>query len=380
MTHQIKEMVDQVHQEFTKHQERQQTVLSDLDERVKRAETLAARKVGMTVDSGAGMGPETKAVREWLRGGDFDRKALSIEDDGQGVTVRSDWADQIFKKIRESSPVRQVANNLSTNSNELEVLVDRGEPTSAWVAEKGDRDPTAASFLSRHKIAVHEHYAYPSVTQQFLEDSRLDLEQWLQDKIGTRFGRQEAESFIKGDGSGKPRGILDYDTVPDGDFEWVADPSAYQVGAIYTGESGDFPANNPDNVLYDVVDALKSDYLANARFMMSRATMNKIRKLRDGDDRALLQMSLAEGRPNTLLGFPVVIAEDMPDPAADSESILFGDFGQAYTIVDRVGISVLRDPGYTTPGFIKWYVRKRIGGALTNPEAVKAVVFGAEPS
>ncbi|WP_421621657.1 phage major capsid protein [Alkalilimnicola ehrlichii] len=379
MTHQIKEMVDQVHQEFTKHQERQQTVLSDLDERVKRAETLAARKVGMTVDSGAGMGPETKAVREWLRGGDFDRKALSIEDDGQGVTVRSDWADQIFKKIRESSPVRQVANNLSTNSNELEVLVDRGEPTSAWVAEKGDRDPTAASFLSRHKIAVHEHYAYPSVTQQFLEDSRLDLEQWLQDKIGTRFGRQEAESFIKGDGSGKPRGILDYDTVPDGDFEWVADPSAYQVGAIYTGESGDFPANNPDNVLYDVVDALKSDYLANARFVMSRATMNKVRKLRDGDDRALLQMSLAEGRPSSLLGFPVVIAEDMPDPAADSESILFGDFGQAYTIVDRIGVSVLRDP-YTAPGWIRWYVRKRIGGALTNPEAVKAIVFGAEPS
>ncbi|WP_421621335.1 phage major capsid protein [Alkalilimnicola ehrlichii] len=379
MTHQVKEMVEGVARDFEGFKSRQDQALSDLDERVKRAETLAARKVGMTVDSGAGMGPETKAVREWLRGGDFDRKALSIEDDGQGVTVRSDWADQIFKKIRESSPVRQVANNLSTNSNELEVLVDRGEPHSAWVAEKGDRDPTAASFLSRHKIAVHEHYAYPSVTQQFLEDSRLDLEQWLQDKIGTRFGRQEAESFIKGDGSGKPRGILDYDTVPDGDFEWGADPADYTIGAIYTGESGDFPSNNPDNVLYDVVDALKSDYLGNARFMMSRATMNKIRKLRDGDDRALLQMSLAEGRPNTLLGFPVVIAEDMPDPAADSESILFGDFGEAYTIVDRIGVSVLRDP-YTAPGWIRWYVRKRIGGALTNPEAVKAIVFGAEPS
>ncbi|ABI55998.1 phage major capsid protein [Alkalilimnicola ehrlichii] len=379
MTHQVKEMVEGVARDFEGFKSRQDQALSDLGERVKRAETLAARKVGMTVDSGAGMGPETKAVREWLRGGDFDRKALSIEDDGQGVTVRSDWADQIFKRIRESSPVRQVANNLSTNSNELEVLVDRGEPDSAWVAEKGDRDPTAASFMSRHKIAVHEHYAYPSVTQQFLEDSRLDLEQWLQDKIGTRFGRQEAESFIKGDGNGKPRGILDYDTVPDGDFEWGADPADYTIGAIYTGESGDFPSNNPDNVLYDVVDALKSDYLGNARFMMSRATMNKIRKLRDGDDRALLQMSLAEGRPNTLLGFPVVIAEDMPDPAADSESILFGDFGQAYTIVDRIGVSVLRDP-YSLPGWVRWYVRKRIGGALTNPEAVKAVVFGAEPS
>ncbi|ABI56149.1 phage major capsid protein [Alkalilimnicola ehrlichii MLHE-1] len=379
MTHQVKEMVEGVARDFEGFKSRQDQALSDLDERVKRAETLAARKVGMTVDSGAGMGPETKAVREWLRGGDFDRKALSIEDDGQGVTVRSDWADQIFKKIRESSPVRQVANNLSTNSNELEVLVDRGEPDSAWVAEKGDRDPTAASFMSRHKIAVHEHYSYPSVTQQFLEDSRLDLEQWLQDKIGTRFGRQEAESFIKGDGNGKPRGILDYDTVPDGDFEWGADPADYTIGAIYTGESGDFPSNNPDNVLYDVVDALKSDYLGNARFMMSRATMNKIRKLRDGDDRALLQMSLAEGRPNTLLGFPVVIAEDMPDPAADSESILFGDFGQAYTIVDRIGVSVLRDP-YTLPGWVRWYVRKRIGGALTNPEALKAVVFGSEPS
>ena len=373
-TKEVKEVIEKIGDDFSKFK-------ATHEDRLSKLETATARKAkfGGDVNGGGEYGPESKAVSDWLNGQGMDIKALSVAEDGQGVTVRSDWSDRIFKKIRETTPVRQVANVMSTNSNELEVLVDRGEPDSAWVAETATRDATDASFLSRQKIAVHEHYTYPSVTQQLLEDSQIDLEAWLLDKIGTRFSRQENEGFITGDGNGKPRGMLDYGTIPNGDFEWGNDPAAYQIGAIYTGVAGDFPADDPDNVLYDVVDGLKSDYQANARWMMSRATMNLVRKLKDSDGRALLQMSLADGRPNTILGFPVVIAEDMPDPADGSISMLFGDFSEAYTVLDRIGISVLTDP-YTSPGWRKWYVRKRVGGALTNPEAVKAVVFGTEPA
>ena len=373
-TKEVKDVIEKIGDDFSKFKANHR---KELDE-VKTA--LARKSKGYVPEMADGEGAETKAVRQWLNGKGMDTKTLSVADDGQGVTVRSDWSERIFEKIRETTPVRQVANVLSTDSNELEVLVDRGEPGSAWVAESANRSQTDASFLSRHKIAVHEHYAYPAITQQFIEDSQIDLEQWLTEKISRRFSRQENEGFITGDGNGKPRGILDYGTVPDGDFEWGNDPSAYKIGAIFTGAAGDFPADDPDNVLYDTVDALKTDYQGNARWMMSRATMNKVRKLKDSDGRALLQMSLADGRPNTILGFPVVIAEDMPDPADGSISMLFGNFSEAYTVIDRVGVSVLQDPGYTQPGFIKWYIRKRVGGAMTNPEAVKAVVFGAEPS
>ncbi|WP_018951404.1 phage major capsid protein [Thioalkalivibrio sp. AKL12] len=368
----LNETIEGLAQDFTTFQQKQ-------DQRVSQLETALARKAKFDVGASANDGPETKALGDWLRGAEFDRKALSVTSDGQGVTVREDWVDQIFKKIRESSPVRSVANLISTESNEVEVLVDRGEPDSAWTAEEANRTQTDIDFLTRHKIAVHEHYAYPSATQQMLEDSRFDVEGWIQGKVGTRFARQESEAFITGDGNGQPRGILDYDFVPDDAFEWGADPAAYTIGTVYTGVAGDFAAETPDDALYDLVDSLKADYLPGASFLMTRAMRNKIRKLRDGDDRSLLQMSLADGVPDTLLGYQVRLAEDMPELADGAVGLLFGNFSEAYTVVDRIGVSVLRDP-YTKPGFVNWYVRKRVGGAVTNPEAVKALILGAEPA
>lgn len=305
----------------------------------------------------------------------METKELSVTNDGQGVSVRSQWSASIFKLVRETSPVRDVANVISTNSNEIEVLVDRDEPASDWIGELGDRDPTAASFMTRHKIAVHEHYAYPSITLQMLEDSQFNVENWLQNKLVTRFGRQEAAAFISGDGIGKPRGILNYSVVDDDAFTWPANPDNYEIGALYSGVAGDL--SNAD-ILCDLVDSLKVAYLSGAGFMMTRAMRNKIRKLKDNEDRYLLQPSLTAGVPDRLLGYPVYLAEDMPTLAADAVGILFGNFQQAYTIVDRTGITIQRD-AVTKPGWNKYYCRRRVGGALTNPEAVKALVLGLQP-
>ncbi|MCC5794959.1 MAG: phage major capsid protein [Chromatiales bacterium] len=326
-------------------------------------------------------GPETKAVSQFLRG--METKAiasLSTTDDGQGVVVRGDWSDRIFKRIIETSPVRQVANVMMTTTDALEVLVDRGEPASGWVAEKGDRDPTAASFMTRHRIEVFEHYSYPSVTQHMLEDSGFDVANWLENKLATRFGRQEAAAFIAGDGNGKPKGILTYDLVPDAAFDWAdspeyGDPSEYEIGAIYSGEDGDV---TPD-ALFDTVDALKSDYLPGAAWMMSRRTRNRLRKLQDEDNRPYFQLSMSDSIPDRLLGFPVYLAEDLPNPEADSKSIWFGNWREGYTIVDRVGMTIQRD-SLTRPGWAKFYARRRTGGMVTNPEALKCLVLGDEPS
>lgn len=305
----------------------------------------------------------------------MESKEISIANDGQNVTVRSQWSDRIFSLIRESSPVRQVANVMQTNSNELEVLIDRGDAGSDWVGELDARTKTTADYLTRQKIPVFESYALPEITLHMLEDSQLDVESWLQGKIRNRFTRQEAAAFIGGDGIGKPRGLLDYGTVKEADFVWGADPDLYTIGATYSGVAGDL--TDPD-VLMDLVDSLKAPYLPGAGWMMTRAFRNIVRKLKDTQDRYLFEQSLQAGAPDRLLGYPVHLAEDMEAPAADTVGCFFGNFGEAYTIVDRVGITVQRD-AVTKPGWVRYFARRRVGGALTNPEAAKALVLGTEP-
>ncbi len=314
----------------------------------------------------------------------METKDLSTTSDGQGVVVRGDWSQRIFRLIRESSPMRQVASTMNTSSNALEVLVDRAEPQSAWIDEEAARTETAASFLSRHAIPVFEHYALPVATQALLEDGEIDVETWLQGKVASRFARQESAAFFNGTGTGEPRGILTYDFVPDAGHAWGADPATYDIGAIYSGIAGDITGTGVDAAdaierLGDLVDALKAEYLPGAGFMMTRAMRNKLRKLKDADGRFYYQAALSEAVPDRLMGYPVSLAEDMPALAADVPGILFGAFSEAYTIADRVGLSLVRD-NITRPGFVRWYARKRLGGALTNPESVKALILGVEPT
>jgi len=347
-----------------------------LEKRIAKIEAAASRPAFGHADTKA-----TDPVLEtWLRKGDasaLESKAMSISADGQDVVVRGEWSDRIFRLIRETSPMRQAAGVMTTNSNSLDVLVDRGEPTSAWVAETGTRSSTSTSFMSRHPISVFEHFAYPAVTSHLLEDSAFDVEAWLMQKIAARFARQENAAFFGGSGSGEPTGLLTYGTVAEASFTWGADPAAYAIGAQYSGADGTL-GSSPIEVIGDVVDSLKAEYLPGAMWMMPRAVRNFIRDLKDSQGRFYFQPSLSEGVPDRLMGYPVVLAEDMDTPAADTVGMFFGNFGEAYTVVDRMGMQVIRDP-YTTPGNVKFYCAKRVGGALTNPEAVKALVLGSEP-
>lgn len=378
MSTEIKTLSDALNTAATEIKGRLSTLESDiekLDKKQADIEIQSKRFYGGGDMMGDSSSPELKA---FLQKGlmPMESKELSVTNDGQGVTVRSDWSDRIFKQVRESSPMREVASVMTTTSNELEVLVDRDEPNSEWIGELGTRGKTAASFMTRQSIPVFEHYAMPEATLQMLEDSQFDVEQWLQGKVSSRFTRQESFAFFSGDGTDRPRGILDYGTIAEADFTWPADPANYQIGAVYSGVSADLA---DADYLFDLVDSLKSAYLPGASFLMTRAMRNVIRKLKDNEDRYLLQPSLTSGVPDTLLGYPVNLAEDMPGLVADSVGVLFGNFSEAYTIVDRIGLTVQRD-SYTKPGWVKWLVRRRIGGALTNPEAVKALVLGVEPA
>lgn len=345
----------------------------EIKELKERLDSMEARSQIIPYEASRSENPE---LARYLKMGSqpMETKDLSVTGDGQGVSVRGVWSDRIFEKVVESSPIRSIASIMKTNSDALEVLVDRDEPASEWIGELDTRVETATSFMTRHRIEVHEHYALPAVTLQMLEDSQFNVENWLMGKLVTRFSRQEANAFISGDGNGKPRGILDYALVADSEFTWGNNPDDYKIGAHYTGASGDI--ENPD-VLIDLVDSLKAAYLPNASWLMTRAFRNKLRKLKDGQDRYLYIPSLDSASPDRLLGYPVYLAEDMPAIEADAVGALFGDFRQAYTIVDRTGITAQRD-AVTQPGWVKFYCRRRVGGALTNPEAVKALVLGEQ--
>lgn len=334
------------------------------------------RQIGQDV-SVEGFRDYKRSFVTYLRKGDAtpanERKALSVGSDPDGgYLVTPDTSGRIVAKLDESSPMRQLASVVTVGTDSYEGLIDNGEASFGWVGETASRTETTTPQLGKWSIAVNEMYAMPSATQKVLEDAVLDLESWLAMKVADKFARGENAAFVSGNGILKPMGILSYtmSSNPDSSRAW----SQWQY--VATGTSAGFgTTTNGTDKLIDLIYSLKAGYRNNARFFMSRGTVGAVRKLKDGQGNYIWQPALTAGQPSSLMGFPLVEGEDMPAIAADSYSIGFGDFAEAYTIVDRVGISVLRDP-YTTKGSVLFYSRKRTGGGAVNFEAAKFLKFG----
>lgn len=208
----------------------------------------------------------------------------------------------------------------------------------------------------------------PAASQTLLDDSIVDIEQWLADEVQTEFAVQESAAFVNGDGVNKPKGFLAY-TIAEESVK-----GAGELGYIATGVDGDFPAANPSDILLDLIYAPKQAYRANGRFVLNRSVLGQLRKFKDADGNYLWQPNAQAGEPARLLGYPVTESEDMPDIASNSHSIAFGDFRRGYLIVDRVGVRVLRDP-YSAKPYVLFYTTKRVGGGVQDFDAVKMLKF-----
>ncbi len=318
--------------------------------------------------------PHQKAFNAYLRHGDDDalrgialeEKGLSTVSDG-GFLAAPQVAAQVQDALVSRVSLRAVANVVTVESGAYEVLVDRGGMGSGWASETSQIE-TSTPQIERVVIPVHELSAMPKASQRLLDDSAFDIEGWLAARIAETFARDEASAFVKGDGVNKPRGFLTYPRAANG----VA--SVGQIGTVSSGSEGDFDPTNPGAALIDLVYALGSEYRANACFVMNSKVAAVVRKLRDSELRFLWTDSLASGQPAQLLGYPVLISEDMPDIDSSSASIAFGDFRAAYTIVERPDLRVLRDPFSAKP-HVLFYATKRVGGGLTEPRAIKLMVF-----
>lgn len=303
-----------------------------------------------------------------------ETKALQVgvDPDG-GYLVPPDMSGRIVTRVFELSPMRQIASVTTISTDALEGVIDTNDISGAgWVGETASRPATDTPTLGRWRIPVHEQYAMPEATQQILDDAAVDVEAWLQSKLADRFARVEAQAFITGDGVGKPRGICSYPTATTGD-----DARAWGTFQhVNTGVNGDFAATTPADILFDLIGAFKSAYLQNAVWLTRREVITRIRKFKESTTNAYIwQPGLQQGQPQTLLGYPVVIAQDMPALGTGSLSLAFGDFREAYQIVDRIGIRTLRDP-YTNKPYVRFYTTRRVGGAALQFEAVKFIRFG----
>lgn len=296
-----------------------------------------------------------------------ERKALSVgSDPNGGYLVYPDMSGRIVKRVFETTPMRAYATVVTIGTDALEGIFDLNETAASWVAETAARPQTDTPEIGRYRIPVHELSAFPQVTQKMLDDGAVDMEAWLSDKIADKFSRAEATAFVTGDGDGKPRGFLTY-------ADGTAIPG--EIEQFDTGVNGGFAAApNGGDVLIQALYGLKAQYKANATWAMNRATTELTRKLKDSDGAYIWSPGIAAGQPARLLGYPVAPFEDMPDPATGSLSIAVGDFREAYTIVERVGMRMLRDP-YSNKPYVGLYATKRVGGDVLNYEAIKIVNF-----
>lgn len=301
-----------------------------------------------------------------------EAKTLSVGSDPDGgYFVTPDITGRIVKKVYETSPIRQIASVQPISTDALEGVEDNAEAGAGYAGEMTQGGDTTTPQVGKWRIPVFWIDTEPKTTQQLLDDAAVDIEGWLSGKVGDKFARFENKEFV----TGAANKILGFA----GGYAMAADDGTGvawgKLGYVATGTDAAFPGSNPSDKLIDLMGALKAAYLQNARWVARRTVVTAIRKFKDGQGNYLWQPSFTLGTPETILGFPLTRAEDMPAIASGSFSLAFGDFGAAYQIVDRQGIRVLRDP-YTAKPFVKFYTTKRVGGGVVNFEAIKLLKFG----
>ncbi len=300
---------------------------------------------------------------------DLEAKALSVGTDADGGYLVPDELERsVNRGVRNVSPIRAIAGIRQVSSSVYKKPFAITGAEAGWIAETAARPETDTPTLAELSFPNMELYAMPAATSALLDDSAVDINEWIAEEVRDSFAEQEGTAFVTGNGTAKPKGFLDYTKVANASWSWG------NIGFILTGADGAFPASDPGDKLIDLVYSVKSGYRANGTFVFNRATQAVVRKMKDGEGNYLWQPAAKAGDASTLMGFPVAESEDMPDIAADSYSVAFGDFRRGYLIVDRVGIRILRDP-YSAKPYVLFYTTKRVGGGVQDFDAIKLLKF-----
>ncbi|MEP5730951.1 MAG: phage major capsid protein [Sulfitobacter sp.] len=331
----------------------------------------ARTPLGGAQDTGA---PHQKAFNAYLRNGDDDAlRGLELEGKSLSTAVNSDGgylvdlqtSATVQSVLNATASIRAIASVVQVEATSYDVLVDHTDVGAGWATEAGPQTETDSPQIDRISIALHELSALPKASQRLLDDSAFDIDGWLAGRIADKFARAEAAAFVNGDGVDKPKGFLTHTSVDNAVWTWG------NLGYVPTEVDGDVTAE----AIIDLVYALGAQYRANGAFVMNSKVAGLVRKLTDGDGRFLWSDGLAAGEPALLMGYPVLVAEDMPDATSDSFSIAFGDFAAGYTVAERPDLRILRDPFSAKP-HVLFYATKRVGGDVSDFAAIKLLKFG----
>jgi HK97 family phage major capsid protein len=358
----LQEKVDKMSEDVASLAESKQTIelqqknLEEAQSKIENLETVMSRPSAVQSKD---VDIHVKAFGDWLRKGEVDemeKKALYESDDTLGgFYAPTEYVEEIIKTVTEISPIRSIARVRTTSKRGIEIPKRTGQFAAQWVTETGTRSETTGYTTGLLQIDAHEQYALVDISQAMLEDSAFNLEGEMSTEFSEQFSKAEATAFVSGSGVGQPLGFTD---------------STAGVGSTNSGSGTALTANG----ILDLVYAIKSEYLSNSRFVMARGTFAKLLQLEDGEGQKIFHvgLNLVSGAPSTIAGFPYLLATDMPAIGGSAKPIAFGDFSRAYTIVDRVNLSVMRDPySQATSGNIRYVARRRVGGTVVLPEAIR---------
>jgi HK97 family phage major capsid protein len=302
---------------------------------------------------------------------DLEAKALSVGSDPDGGYLVPDELERaVNRAVQNVSPIRAIAGVRQVSGSVYKKPFAITGAETGWVAETAARPETDTPTLAELSFPTMELYAMPAATSALLDDSAVNIDEWIAEEVRDAFAQQEGAAFITGNGSAKPKGFLDYTKIDNASWVWG------DIGFIKTGVDGAFASSSPGDKLIDLAYTVKSGYRGNGTFVFNRATQAVIRKMKDGDGNYLWQPAAKAGDASMLMGYPVAESEDMPAIATNSYSVAFGDFRRGYLIVDRVGIRVLRDP-YSSKPYVLFYTTKRVGGGVQDFDAIKLLKFAA---
>jgi len=352
--------------------------IDEMTQRITAREVKALRP-GFGIDETKShmMSAHKSAFETYIRSGQAEKLIAFEAKSGDGVVgpdsgyrVPPDIEQNVLARMAALSPIRSIAGVQALNGTFLRKAVSPNGAVRGWTGDANPGNVADAAFLQAMDFPTAELYCQPAATQIMLDDPAVDIESWIGDEVIRAFAIAESATFINGNGTNKPKGFLSYPSVANTAWTWG------NLGNIPTGVSAAFPAANPSDILVDLVHGLKTIYRRNANFVMNRKTLSIIRKYKDTQGQYLWQPPSIAGARSTVMNFPVVEAEEMPDIAANSLSIAFGDFQAGYLIVDRLGIRALRDP-YSAKPYVLFYTTKRVGGGVQNFDAIKLLKFGA---
>lgn len=293
-----------------------------------------------------------------------------------GYLVPEEFDKNLIQLAIDVAPLLSEVDVQQTGTPDVKIHVDLGGTGSSWVDETGTNglyDATNTPSFAEVAVPFGTLFAKPLISHYALNDTYFDIEAYVTERVGVKFGKDVAASIITGTGTSQPKGILAHATSSAGDLTRPFGTFQY----IASGQAAALPAANTYADKYqDIITALNPIYRPNAKWYVTRAVAGELRKLKDANGNPLWIQSFVQGQPDRFLGYPVVEVEDLQTVAAGNVPLMFGDLKQAYRMYDLVGTSMLRDP-YSYDAYIAIKTSKRFGGTAGNTEALKLLKIAA---